>query len=115
MHVRTVAGRLFDGCADQEKMRQSTASVFLLDRSDAGPHQSGKPSFPALLVLILARPDIKSVSELTGKTIVIDDRYSASNSSVRTALVAAGAPEVQLNEGQIVPGVSNSQIVRSSA
>jgi hypothetical protein len=54
----------------------------------------------ALVVLILARPDIKSVSELTGKTIAIDDRYSASNSSVRTALVAAGALEVQLSEGQ---------------
>jgi hypothetical protein len=53
-----------------------------------------------LVVLILARPDIKSVSELTGKTIAIDKRYSASNSSVRTALVAAGAPEVQLSEGQ---------------
>ncbi len=53
-----------------------------------------------LVALIIARPDIKSVSELTGKTIAIDDRYSASNSSVRTALVAAGAPEVQLSEGQ---------------
>ena len=54
----------------------------------------------ALVALIMARPDIKSVSELTGKTIAIDDRYSASNGSVRTALVAAGAPEVQLSEGQ---------------
>lgn len=54
----------------------------------------------ALGALIMARQDIKSVSELTGKTIAIDDRYSASNSSVRTALVAAGAPEVQLSEGQ---------------
>jgi hypothetical protein len=53
-----------------------------------------------LVALLMARPDIKSVSELTGKTIAIDDRYSAFNSSVRTALVAAGAPEVQLSEGQ---------------
>jgi hypothetical protein len=53
-----------------------------------------------LVALIMARPDIKSVSELSGKTIAIDDRYSASNSKVRTALMAAGAPEVQLSEGQ---------------
>ena len=53
-----------------------------------------------LVALIMAAPDIESVSKLTGKTIAIDDRYSASNSSVRTALVAAGAPEVQLSEGQ---------------
>ena len=48
----------------------------------------------------MVRPDIKSVSDLAGKTIAIDDRYSASNGSVRTAIVAAGAPEAQLSEGQ---------------
>ena len=53
-----------------------------------------------LVAVVMARPDIKSVSELTGKTIAIDDRYSGSNGSVRTAIVAAGAPEVQLSEGQ---------------
>jgi hypothetical protein len=30
----------------------------------------------------------------------IDDKYSGSNGNVRTAIVAAGAPEVQLTEGQ---------------
>jgi hypothetical protein len=53
-----------------------------------------------LVAVLVARPDIKSVSELTGKTIAIDDRYSRSNGSVRTAIVAAGAPEIQLTEGQ---------------
>jgi TRAP-type uncharacterized transport system substrate-binding protein len=48
----------------------------------------------------MTRPDIKSVSDLTGRNIAIDERYSASNGSVRTAIVAAGAPEVQLSEGQ---------------
>jgi hypothetical protein len=53
-----------------------------------------------LLAILLARPDTKSVADLSGKTIAIDDRYSASNGGVRTAIVAAGAPEVQLSEGQ---------------
>src|SRR5277367_6053832 len=53
-----------------------------------------------LVAVLMARPDIKSVSELAGKTIAIDDRYSGSIGSVRTAIVAAGAPEVQLTEGQ---------------
>jgi hypothetical protein len=48
----------------------------------------------------MAGPGVKSVSELTGKTIAIDDRYAASNRSVRTAIAAAGAPEVKLSEGQ---------------
>jgi TRAP-type uncharacterized transport system substrate-binding protein len=53
-----------------------------------------------LVAVLMARPNIASVSDLTGKTIAIDNRYSASNGSVRTAIVAAGAPEVQLSEGQ---------------
>ena len=52
------------------------------------------------VAVMMARPDIKSVSDLAGKTIAIDDRYSAFTGSVKTALVAAGAPEVQLSEGQ---------------
>ena len=53
-----------------------------------------------LVALLMARPNIKSVPDLTGETIAIDDRNSAFNGSVRTAIVAAGAPEVQLSEGQ---------------
>jgi hypothetical protein len=53
-----------------------------------------------LVAVLMVRPDVKSVSELAGKTVAIDDRYSASNGSVRTAIVAAGAPEIQLSEGR---------------
>ena len=53
-----------------------------------------------LVAVLMARPDIKSVSDLTGKNIAIDNRYSASNVSVRTAIVAAGATMVELSEGQ---------------
>jgi ABC-type amino acid transport substrate-binding protein len=59
------------------------------------------PENPDLLVAVLmARPDTKSVSDLAGKIIAIDDRYAKSSGTVRTAIVAAGAPEVQLSEGQ---------------
>ena len=54
----------------------------------------------ALVAVLISRPDINSLSELAGKTIAIDDRYSASNRSVRTAIAAAGAIEVQLSQGQ---------------
>jgi ABC-type phosphate/phosphonate transport system substrate-binding protein len=53
-----------------------------------------------LVALLMARPEIKSVSDLASKNIAIDDRQSASSDSVRTAIVAAGAGEVQLSEGQ---------------
>ena len=48
----------------------------------------------------MARPEIKSVSDLANKNVAIDDRQSASNSSVRTAIAAAGAADVQLSGGQ---------------
>jgi hypothetical protein len=58
------------------------------------------PDNPDLLVaILLARPDTRSVSDLAGKTVAIDGRYAQSNGTVRTAIVAAGAPEVQLSEG----------------
>jgi ABC-type amino acid transport substrate-binding protein len=53
-----------------------------------------------LVAVLMARPEIKSVSDLAGKSVAIDIRQSASNGSVRTAIAAAGAAEVQLSEGQ---------------
>ncbi len=53
-----------------------------------------------LVALLIARPEIKSVSDLTSKIVAIDDRHSASNDRVRTAIAAAGATEVQLSGGQ---------------
>jgi TRAP-type uncharacterized transport system substrate-binding protein len=53
-----------------------------------------------LVVVLMARPEINSISDLTGKGIAIDDRHAASSGKVRTAIAAAGAAEVQLSEGQ---------------
>jgi TRAP-type uncharacterized transport system substrate-binding protein len=53
-----------------------------------------------LVAVLMARPEIKSVSDLAGKSVAIDIRQSASNGTVRTAIAAAGAAEVQLSEGQ---------------
>ena len=53
-----------------------------------------------LVALLIARPEIKSVSDLTSKTIAIDERHSASNDKIRTAILAAGANEAQLSDGE---------------
>jgi hypothetical protein len=52
-----------------------------------------------LVALLMVRPEIKSVSDLTGKDIAIQDQQSASSASIRTAIAAAGAAEVRLNAG----------------
>jgi TRAP-type uncharacterized transport system substrate-binding protein len=58
-------------------------------------------SMDALVAILLTGTDIKSVSELAGKTIAIDDRYSQSSiDRIRTAISAAGATEVQVSKGQ---------------
>lgn len=70
-------------------------------RGDAQKSAPASPNTTDLLVaVLLARPEINLLSDLTSKTIAIDDRYSASNGNVRTAIVAAGAAEVQLSEGK---------------
>jgi hypothetical protein len=70
-------------------------------RGDAEKTAAASPNnTDRLVALLIARPEIKSVSDLTSKIVAIDDRYSASNDSVRTAIAAAGATEVQLSEGQ---------------
>jgi hypothetical protein len=52
-----------------------------------------------LVVLVMARPDINSVSGLANKDIALDDKVSASGAGVRAAIVAACAVEAQLSEG----------------
>jgi hypothetical protein len=53
-----------------------------------------------LVALLMVRPEIKSVSDLANKNIAIEDRQSASSTSVRAAIAAAGAAEAQLSETQ---------------
>jgi hypothetical protein len=70
-------------------------------RSEAEKTATGSPNdADRLVAILLARPEIKSVSDLAGKSIAIDDSQSPSSASVRTAIAAAGAAGVQLSEGQ---------------
>jgi hypothetical protein len=81
--------------------KETSTSLETARQSVVAGLESSSSSNPDLLVAILmVGPDIKSVADLTSKTIAIDDRYAASGSIVRTAIVAAGAPQVQLSEGQ---------------
>jgi hypothetical protein len=50
------------------------------------------------VALLMARPEIVSVSDLSGKDVAMEDQQSASGASIRAAIVAAGAAEIQLNE-----------------
>jgi hypothetical protein len=101
-NTRTIQKQVAAATAIAERMTVATAAA----APDMNTDKVASPpanSTDLLVAVLMTRPDIRSVSELTGKTIAIDDRYSASNSNVRIAIVAAGAPGVQLTEGQITP------------
>ena len=53
-----------------------------------------------LVALVLARPEISSLSDLNNKNIAIEEKQSASSGRVSAALMAAGAAEVQFSEAK---------------
>jgi hypothetical protein len=52
------------------------------------------------VAVLMARPEIKSVSDLTNKDIAVGNAEAASNDGIRAAITAAGATEVQFSEVQ---------------
>jgi hypothetical protein len=97
MTVATVAPALEPNANNKDRFNHSETGL----RGDAEKSAAASPNdTDHLVALLMARPEIKLVSDLTGQTIAIDDRYSASNGNVRTAIAAAGAAEVQLSEDQ---------------
>jgi TRAP-type uncharacterized transport system substrate-binding protein len=95
--VATAVPALEPKANDKDRSNHSETAL----RGDAEKSAPASPNNANHLVaLLIARPEIKSVSDLTSEIIAIDDRYSASNGNVRTAIVAAGAAEVQLSDGQ---------------
>ena len=93
----TVAERMTVATAALELNKDRSGYTETQLRSDADRTAPATPSNTDLLVAILmVRPEIKSVSDLTSKTIAIDDKHSASVRIVRTAIVAAGASDVEL-------------------
>jgi len=57
---------------------------------------NGEPS----VAIVVASSEIKSVSDLTGKIIAIDDKYLNSHASIQAAIVSAGATDSLLTTGE---------------
>jgi hypothetical protein len=53
-----------------------------------------------LVAVLMTRLNITDVSDLTAKSVAVDARFAASAGMIRTAIVAAGAREVQLSEAR---------------
>jgi ABC-type amino acid transport substrate-binding protein len=70
--------------------------------SERSNSSASADSVDRMMAILVARLNITSVSDLTGKTIAIDDTFTASSGKIRTAIVAAGATEVQLTGGSTI-------------
>lgn len=72
--------------------------------ADAGDVDATASTAPAnrtnLVALVLARPEINSLSDLNNRNIAIEEKQSTASGSVSAALMAAGAAEVQFSKGQ---------------
>ncbi|WP_249734106.1 hypothetical protein [Bradyrhizobium sp. sGM-13] len=70
------------------------------DVSDSDKAASVAPDDPDLVALVLARPEIDSLSDLNNMSIAIEEKQSASSGRVSAAFMAAGAAEVQFSEAK---------------
>jgi len=90
-----------NGRSIQEQVAAATAvAERITDATGAAGRDSASPKNAApLIAIIIVRPEIRSVSDLAGKNIAIDDRYLVSSADVRIAIAATGGPLVQLSTG----------------
>jgi hypothetical protein len=94
---RTIQQQVAAATAVAERLTVATEVPAL---AETARDTDGSNPSELLVALLMTRADIKSVPDLAGKDIAIDDRQSKSSDDVRSAIVAAGAAEVQLSEGQ---------------
>jgi len=103
---KTIRDQVMAAAAVAEQLTlATTAATELKAMSAERPLDAGAatPASPnqtdGLVALVMSRPEIKSVADLAGRNVAIDGQRSGSANDVRTALVAAGAGEVQLSTG----------------
>jgi hypothetical protein len=88
------------GTGRQAANKSDNPAPDLAEARDADKAAPAAPDDPDLVALVLARPEINSLSDLNNKSIAIEEKQSASSGRVSAALMAAGAAEVQFSEGQ---------------
>jgi hypothetical protein len=58
------------------------------------------PPSNRLVAVLMVRPGVRAVAELRGRVVAIDERYVGAHDKVSAGMTAAGAPDVQLMQGQ---------------
>ena len=96
--TRPVREQVIAAAAVAERLSTEAASSEAVSSTESGKPDSAAPNDGGRLVaLVMSRPEIKSVADLTGANVAIDQGHSLSQTNVRTALVSAGATDVRLS------------------
>jgi hypothetical protein len=99
--VSPPAGRALPD-SNRTTINQVTAAVAVVKRLSAYQSTAAARAnnTSPLVVLLMVRPEIKSVSDLTGKEIAMDGRQSVLGDRVLAAISQAGATGVKLSGGR---------------
>jgi hypothetical protein len=95
----------------QEQVAAATEVAERLTALDlAATHDNVEPS--DLVAIVMARPEIKSVADLAGKSVAMDERYSAFGLDVWVTFVAAGTHSVEVSLGRTaaIDRLSNGEV-----
>ena len=81
-------------------------------RDDVEPIKGEAPDNTDLLVaVVMARPEVKSVTDLAGKNVAMDERYSASSVDVWVGFVVSGVSvEVSVGHTAAIDRLSNGEV-----
>jgi hypothetical protein len=96
-----IAERAATALTAPEQSSNTTGHSQTALRGDAEtPLPKRPPNTDHLVVLLMVRPEINSVADLSHKIIAIDEWQLPSAPGVQTAMTAAGAAEVQISESK---------------
>ena len=86
----------------RERMRVATVvAEHVMTLRDAEKKASASPNTGELSVaIVVAGPEVKSVADLAGKIIAIDDRHSTLHTGIQAAFVVAGATDSLLTTSE---------------
>ena len=90
-----------------------TVADLVAARDDVEPIKGEAPNDTDLLVaVVMTRPEVKSVTDLAGKSVAMDERYSASSVDVWVGFVVAGNVSVEVSAGHTaaIDRLSNGEV-----
>jgi hypothetical protein len=90
-----------------------TVADLVAARDDVEPIKGEAPNNTDLRVaVVMTRPEVKSVTDLAGKSVAMDERYSASSVDVWVGFVVAGKVSVEVSAGHTaaIDRLSNGEV-----